>query len=125
MKKSLMIAAAAAVMMGGFTATEAVAGAEGKCKACHTFDQGGKHKTGPNLFGIVGRVQGDTDWGKYGSYLESQKAAGAVWDEASLRAWLDNSKAVAKDGGGSTKMPPQKMKGAKADEVIEFLKGLK
>jgi len=50
MKKILMIAAAAAFMMSGVVATEAVAGGlTGKCKACHKVD---KNATGPSFKNI-------------------------------------------------------------------------
>ena len=122
MKKALMIATAATMMVSGFTTAEAIAGPEAKCKACHTFEQGGANKTGPNLFGIMGKQMGSVDGFKYGSYLAGKPG---IWDEASMKAWLENSKGVAKAGGGKTKMGPQKLKGAKADKVIAFLNGLK
>lgn len=122
MKKSMLITTAAALMVSGIAATEAVAGPEAKCKACHTFEQGGANKTGPNLFGIIGKKAGTTEGYNYGDYLSSQPV---VWDEENMKAWLENSTAVAKAAGSSTKMPKQNMTGAKADKVIEFLKGLK
>jgi len=122
MKKIVMIAAAAA-MIAGFTASTAYAGVEAKCKACHDF--GAAHKVGPGLAGVFGRAAGSTDFGKYGDDL---KKGGWTWDEANLRKWLDNSKDAIKELSGNpdakTKMPPQKLTGAKADEVIAFLKGL-
>jgi len=121
MKKTLMIAAAAAFMASGFVATEAVAGPEGKCKACHNFTE--KGKVGPGLAGVVGRAAGKADFKKYSKDL---KAATWTWDEANLRKWICNSKDAIKELSGNdhakTKMPPQKMCGAKGDAIIAFLK---
>jgi len=50
MKKTLMIAAAAAFMASGLAVTEATAsGLTGKCKACHKVD---KNATGPSFKNI-------------------------------------------------------------------------
>ncbi len=93
-----------------------------KCMSCHTFKQGGKKKTGPNLFAVVGREKGSVAGFKYGSYL---KNAGGVWTEQDLRVWLLDSKGVAKAAGKKSKMPSQKIKDTKADDLIAYLKSLK
>jgi len=122
MNRSLIIAAAAALAFTGMTADEAVAGAESKCKTCHTFDKGGKNRMGPNLFGIVGKKAGSAEGYRYGPYL---KGVDFTWDEKRIRAWIEDSGKVAKADGKRTKMPTQRVKGEKADEVIAFLKTLK
>lgn len=124
MKKILMIAATSAFLVSGLAATEAMAGAEKKCKSCHNFSA--KHKTGPGLKGVVGRDAGSTDFKKYSKSL---KAGGWTWDEEHLRAWMCNSKEAIKEFTGDkkakTKMAKQKVCDAeRQDEIIAFLKAL-
>ncbi len=121
MKKTLMIAATSAFLVSGFAATEATAGAEKKCKACHNFSD--KHKVGPGLKGIYGATAGKTSFTKYSKDLAD---ATWTWDDEHMRAWIcDSKKAIVEFGGKKTKMAPQKIcKPAEQDEVIAFLKKL-
>jgi len=125
MKKTIIVMSAL-VLTSGFLVTEAFAGAESKCKACHTFDQGGKHKTGPNLFGVMGSKAGSTDFKKYSKAL---KAGGWVWNDENMKAWVCDSKKAIKaltgDEHAKTKMGKQKKCGEKADAVVAFLNTLK
>lgn len=126
MKKTIISIAALAMFMTGMSIGEAVASPESKCKGCHTFDQGGKHKTGPNLFGIVGSKAGSTDFKKYSKSL---KNGDWVWDEENLKAWVCDSKKAIKslsgDDKAKTRMGKQKKCGEAADAVVAFLKTLK
>lgn len=97
MQKTTLLATFAALAL----ATPALAGdpAAGeadykKCKACHSIiapdgteiQKGGK--TGPNLYGIIGKaVASDPDF-KYGDSIKAVGATGAVWDEAALAAYV-------------------------------------
>lgn len=42
------------VLLAGANPEQGQAAAR-KCRACHTFDEGGKHGVGPNLHGVVGQ----------------------------------------------------------------------
>ena len=64
-----------------------------KCTACHTFEQGGANKIGPNLWNIVGRAAGGVEGFGYSSAF--QEMGGQSWDYDALSAFLENPKAFA------------------------------
>lgn len=59
------------------------------CAACHTFDNGGANRVGPNLSGVVGRAKA----GHEGfAYSDAMKAKGGKWDYDALNEFLWNPK---------------------------------
>lgn len=60
-----------------------------KCKACHGFDQGGKHKTGPNLWAIYNAPIGKKDGFNYSGVMAD---FGGNWDDEQLQAFLEDPK---------------------------------
>jgi cytochrome c len=104
----------AGLFLAGFSAPalagDAAAGEDNfkKCKACHSIiapdgteiQKGGK--TGPNLYGIIGKaVASDPDF-KYGESILALGASGAVWDEASLTAYVTDPSAYLKEKTGDS-----------------------
>lgn len=60
-----------------------------KCMACHS-PEAGVNKIGPSLFGVVGRTPGTLESfaKRYSPAMKAFGADGAVWDEATLDAYL-------------------------------------
>jgi len=93
---------------------EAGAKSFNQCQTCHVVQNeagevlaGRNSKTGPNLYGLPGRIAGSYPDFKYGESIVALGATGFVWDEASfveyvqdpvkfLKAKLDDSKAKSK-----------------------------
>lgn len=58
-----------------------------KCAQCHTVDQGGKHKVGPNLWGLFGRKTGQAEGF---SYTDANKSKGSLPLKKKNSIWLCN-----------------------------------
>ena len=133
MKKTLTIAFALATMSApAFAEGDADAGAKEfrKCKACHAIiaDDGTAivkgGKTGPNLYGVIGRAAGSADF-KYSSILAAAGEAGLVWDAETLPLFIADPNAYLSEftgESGRSKMAKQRVKNAA--DIVAYLESV-
>ncbi|MBS7793044.1 cytochrome c family protein [Roseococcus sp. SDR] len=72
-----------------------------QCRACHTANEGGRNGVGPNLYRVYGRAAGSIEGFRYSAPMRAKAGEGLVWNEANLRAYLADPKAVVPAGSMS------------------------
>ena len=81
-----------------------------QCQTCHVVADaegnvlaGRSAKTGPNLYGVVGRPAASVEGFAYGEGIQEAAAAGLVWDEAQLTEYVQDPTAFLKKVTGDSK----------------------
>merc|ERR1712238_58789 len=104
--------------MGG----NATAGAKlfkAKCATCHTCNDGGPNKQGPNLFGVIGRQSGQVAGFKY---TKANKESGVMWENQQMFDYLENPKKYIK---GTNMAFPGFKKPKDRSDVVAYLNTMK
>ncbi len=101
-----------------------------KCKACHAITapdgtailKGGR--TGPDLYGVIGRIAGSTDF-KYSSIMQAAGATGLIWDLEGFAAYIADPNSFLSEAAGESgrsKMTKQRVK-SPAD-IVAYLESV-
>lgn len=64
-----------------------------RCAACHSIQQGGSDRDGPNLYGVMGHPIAQTS--PRFAYTAALRQVGGTWTRDRLDVWLTNPKAFA------------------------------
>lgn len=90
-----------------------------RCKACHTLEEGGADRIGPNLHGVFGRAAAAKDGFSYSKGMAAKGAEGLVWSDETMFEYLHNPRAMVP--GTSMSFPGLK-KDADVTNLIAYLK---
>ncbi|MFN3971817.1 MAG: c-type cytochrome [Gemmobacter sp.] len=129
MKLATLFAALAAASLAApaFAEGDAEKGAKefGKCKTCHMIVAADGTeivkgpKTGPNLWGVIGRPVASYEGFGYGDSIKAVGETGVVWDEEMLVAYVkDPAKWLKETSGDSKAKSKMSFKLAKGGEDV-------
>ncbi|WP_417269566.1 c-type cytochrome [Celeribacter sp.] len=97
-----------------------------KCKSCHMIADGDNvivkgGKTGPNLFGVIGRTAGSVDGFRYGDSIVAAGEAGLVWTEELLVEYAADPKAFLSKQLGDAAKSKMTFKLKDASDIAAYL----
>ena len=84
-------------------------------------------RTGPNLFGVVGRVAGSEEEFRYSDLMEAAHEQGIVWDEASFTGYVQDPTGWLREAtgeNGRSKMTFRVRKEEAAVDIYAYLLSL-
>lgn len=57
-----------------------------RCRTCHTLNDGGRHRVGPNLWGVLGATAGTKEGFNYSNAMAMSEI---IWTDETLSAYLE------------------------------------
>ncbi len=104
------------------------------CVTCHVVSDpegnvlaGRNARTGPNLYGIIGRVAGSEEGFRYSPLMQAANTKEIVWDEASFAEYIPNATNFLREAtgeSGRSSMTPQRVSEEDAANLAAFLLSL-
>ncbi|MDA9999781.1 c-type cytochrome [Amylibacter sp.] len=91
-----------------------------KCASCHSIDNGGKNKSGPNLYDILNRGIATNEKFKYSKKLVSFANDNPQWTPELMNLWLENSQKLVK----GSKMRVEVKKETDRENLIAYFQSM-
>ena len=91
-----------------------------KCVSCHTIEEGGKNKMGPNLWNIMNRGIGQMENYKYSKKFSAWAKKNTMWTPVLMDEWLTKSKSMVK----GTRMNFREKRESKRAATIVYLRSM-
>ena len=134
MKKIMMALGVAAVATTFSMTAQAGDAAKGeqiaktRCAACHTFDDGGANRVGPNLWGSIGDGPGTVTGFNYSPDYTAAAGTGFQWTDENLQHYLEDPtvflREVTGNGSARSRMTFKLPSETDRTDVIAYLKTL-